>query len=275
MVMRQTDLRSWLFASMLIVHLATKLAALHSSILIVHLATKLAAVHSSTLIVHLATKLVALDPSSIASSLTVDLASWLAVSLSVHGPGLICELDGQTYCEQCHLSQFAYIPAEIIFNWNFKKRKGEVTFFFLSVFFFFLSALCFDCTGIPDTGPDERSPLFFSSSFFSFCFLSFSDPTSSLCIDTKWALSHGSWKITFAWLLWLSWKKGYCVFCSFLSKSGISPVRPCAWVCADGAMNVDLFFSPSSAASEEFNCWCPCTPGCMWLYVSCINTKEV
>ena len=121
-------------SSSLIVHLATKLAAMHSSTLNVHLATKLAAAHSPTLIVHLATKLAALHPSSIASSLTVDLASWLAVSLSVHGPGLICELDGRTYCEQCHLSQFAYIPAEIIFNWNFKKRKGEVTVCF-SVFF--------------------------------------------------------------------------------------------------------------------------------------------
>ncbi|KAL8582413.1 hypothetical protein ACOMHN_067064 [Nucella lapillus] len=40
-----------------------------------------------------------------------------------HGPGQICNFDGRTYCDQCHLSQHAYIPAEVVFNWNFKKKK--------------------------------------------------------------------------------------------------------------------------------------------------------
>ena len=149
---------------MLIVHLATELAALHSSMLIVHLATELAAVHPSSLIVHLATKVAAVHPSSIASSFTVDLASWLAPSLSVHGPGLICELDGRTYCEQCHLSQFAYIPAEIIFNWNFKKRKGEVSGFFL--FFFLLCSLTVLKSQTQDLMKDH--PYFFLIFFFFF-----------------------------------------------------------------------------------------------------------
>ncbi|XP_076472493.1 uncharacterized protein LOC143301928 isoform X2 [Babylonia areolata] len=40
-----------------------------------------------------------------------------------HGQGRICYFDGRTYCSQCHVLETAYIPAEIIFNWNFKKKK--------------------------------------------------------------------------------------------------------------------------------------------------------
>ncbi|XP_070207825.1 pleckstrin homology domain-containing family M member 1-like isoform X2 [Littorina saxatilis] len=40
-----------------------------------------------------------------------------------HGPGMLDEFDGKTYCQQCHLNQVAYIPAEIVFNWNFNKMK--------------------------------------------------------------------------------------------------------------------------------------------------------
>lgn len=49
-----------------------------------------------------------------------------------HGPGRVCSFDGKTYCEHCHENQTTYIPAEIVYNWNFKKMKvSAVNYLFL------------------------------------------------------------------------------------------------------------------------------------------------
>ncbi|XP_025080831.1 pleckstrin homology domain-containing family M member 3-like isoform X3 [Pomacea canaliculata] len=40
-----------------------------------------------------------------------------------HGPGRLCDFDGKSYCNTCHENQTAYIPAEIVYNWDFKKKR--------------------------------------------------------------------------------------------------------------------------------------------------------
>lgn len=35
----------------------------------------------------------------------------------------LCEYNGRYYCEMCHWNDLMYIPAQILHNWDFEKRK--------------------------------------------------------------------------------------------------------------------------------------------------------
>jgi len=41
----------------------------------------------------------------------------------IYGAPRLCEFDGGLYCYECHENDEAYIPAAIIYNWDFSKKK--------------------------------------------------------------------------------------------------------------------------------------------------------
>ncbi|KAK7478600.1 hypothetical protein BaRGS_00030132 [Batillaria attramentaria] len=48
---------------------------------------------------------------------------WLETSESDGSEARLCEYNGRYYCELCHWNDLMYIPAQILHNWDFEKRK--------------------------------------------------------------------------------------------------------------------------------------------------------
>ena len=49
------------------------------------------------------------------------------ILLTVYGKPRVCGYDACYYCYECHQNDEAYIPARIVFNWDFRKQKGTIT----------------------------------------------------------------------------------------------------------------------------------------------------
>lgn len=53
---------------------------------------------------------------------------WINKFFLVYGQDRVCAYDGFHYCHECHENKEHWIPAKVVFNWDFRPYKGTLSY---------------------------------------------------------------------------------------------------------------------------------------------------